>query len=82
MTLGPARILQGSCSVPRSHVEWFAGQGNCKKSISPTQASFRELYLWGIGLNHAGFLDVDVYGGFLRAGIRLRSRLPEVEVAG
>jgi hypothetical protein len=38
--------------------------------------------LWGIGLNHAGFLDVGVHGGFLRAGFRLCSRLPEVEVAG
>jgi hypothetical protein len=38
--------------------------------------------LWGIGLNHAGFLDVDVYGGLLWAGFRLCARMSEVEVAG
>jgi hypothetical protein len=42
----------------------------------------QELCLWGIGLNYAGFLDVAVHFFFLSAGFRLRSRMPEVEVAG
>jgi hypothetical protein len=66
-----------------SHPCWMARKsGHCWKTISPTQAGSRELCLWGIGLNYAGFLDVVVHCFFLSAGFRLRSRMPEVEVAG
>ena len=51
------------------------------KSISPGGSDLH-VYAPEKRIKNAGFLDAVIYSGFLRFGLQLRSRLPEVEVVG